>query len=213
LILTSNRTITAGFRVPGDDFAQRVPIAGTNATATASNVGATKEPGEPDHAGIPGGRSVWWTWTAPASGQVSINTAGTTFPNALAVYTGNVMSNLVPVASDLNSLGPTTSRVSFDAVAGMTYQLAVDGSGGANGNITLNLTPQTVLALVGAYRPSDTQFGFRLISAPGQAVRIEVSDDLINWTKWVEFAHPSGSFLLDDELTLTTNRFYRAVAP
>ena len=37
-----------------------------------SNVGATKEPGEPDHAGDPGGASVWYTWTAPADGVADV---------------------------------------------------------------------------------------------------------------------------------------------
>ena len=39
-----------------------------NLKARVSNCRAHKEPGEPDHAGNPGGRSVWWQWTAPASG-------------------------------------------------------------------------------------------------------------------------------------------------
>ena len=41
---------------------------------TISNAGATKELGEPDHLGNSGGSSVWFTWTAPASGRVTLST-------------------------------------------------------------------------------------------------------------------------------------------
>jgi len=205
--------VTAQFRVPGDDFVQRVPISGSTATATGSNVGATKEPGEPNHAAIPGGRSVWWTWTSPFSGPVTINTAGTTFPNALAVYTGNVVSNLVLVASDLDGGGPTTSQVSFDAVAGTTYQIAVDGGGGATGSITLSLAMQGVLALDKTVRLSDTQFGFTLISSPSQSVRIDVSENLTDWTPLTNVVNTTGSMPIIDDPAGASNRFYRAVAP
>ncbi len=38
------------------------------ASAFGYNWGATKEAGEPDHGGDPGGASVWYSWTAPDSG-------------------------------------------------------------------------------------------------------------------------------------------------
>jgi hypothetical protein len=213
LVLTSNVTLTAQFRVPGDDFLQRTPILGSTATVNGSNVGATKEPGEPNHAGIPGGHSVWWTWTAPLSGPVLLNTAGTTFPNALAVYTGTGVSSLVPVASDLDGSGPTTSQVSFDAVAGTAYAIAVDGGGGATGTITLNLGTQNSLTLEGPSRVSGTQFGFTLVSSPGQSIRVEVSEDLANWALLTNVVNASGSAWLIDTNASVNQRFYRAVAP
>jgi len=57
-----------------DDFAKRHKLSGTRIAITAANAGATKEPGEPDHLGNPGGSSVWYSWTAPASGRVTITT-------------------------------------------------------------------------------------------------------------------------------------------
>ena len=59
-----------------DDFAGRTVLTGASISLSASNKGATKEPGEPDHAGGTGGSSVWWTWTAPANGEVRITTDG-----------------------------------------------------------------------------------------------------------------------------------------
>jgi hypothetical protein len=44
----------------------------------STNVGATKETGELNHAGNTGGASIWWSWTAPSSGIVRINAQGYT---------------------------------------------------------------------------------------------------------------------------------------
>src|SRR5688572_20662531 len=71
-----------------DRFADAQVISGSIGTTTDSNNGASKEPGEPNHAGEPGGSSIWFRWTAPASGRFSFNTVGSSFDTLLAVYTG-----------------------------------------------------------------------------------------------------------------------------
>ena len=126
-----------------DNFADRTTLSGTAITTTGSNVGATKEAGEPSHAGSAGGKSVWWTWTAPTSGTVTIDTLGSSFDTLLAVYTGSSVSSLTAVPGGSNNDSPaggtTTSKVSFAVTAGTTYQIAVDGYGGVSGSITLHL--------------------------------------------------------------------------
>src|SRR5262249_41783113 len=109
-----------------DNFADRIMITGTHlSNVTGSNVGATQEPGEPFHADNVGLKSAWWTWTAPASGGVTLTTQGSSFDTVLGVYTGNSVSNLVFVAGNdedpLSSFG-LTSRVTFNATTGTTYQ-------------------------------------------------------------------------------------------
>jgi hypothetical protein len=123
-----------------DYFTNRTTLVGTNLSLLATNTYATKESGEPNHAGNPGGHSLWWSWTAPADGTVTINTDGSDFNTLLAVYTGSVVSNLVKIAAndDENSRS-FNSAVSFQAVAGTQYQIAVDGKNGASGTIVLNL--------------------------------------------------------------------------
>src|SRR5205085_956184 len=86
-----------------------------------------------------GGHSVWWTWTAPSSSRVSVDTIGSNFDTTLGVYTGSAVTGLTTVASDNDSGGNDTSRLTFTATAGTTYRIAVDGFGGATGNITLHL--------------------------------------------------------------------------
>ena len=85
-----------GWAQPANDlFANRTVITGTNSVATGSNVGATWEAGEPYHAGNSGGASVWWLWTAPFSGFVTISTAGSSLDTLLGVYVGSSVSRLV----------------------------------------------------------------------------------------------------------------------
>jgi hypothetical protein len=54
--------------MPGDNFVDRVPVAGQSSLFAGANLNATREIGEPLHAGKPGGRSVWYTWLAPITG-------------------------------------------------------------------------------------------------------------------------------------------------
>src|SRR5262245_45972179 len=65
---------------PANDlFANAVVLSGTNVSTNGSNVGASKQTGEPNHAGDAGGRSVWWLWTSPFSGSVVMHTSGSSF--------------------------------------------------------------------------------------------------------------------------------------
>ena len=124
-----------------DMFANRIVITGTNIVVTGSSVGATKEPGEPVHAGNAGGASVWWSWTAPAVGAATISTAGSSFDTLLGVYTGSSVSALTEVASNDDENYPTivTSKVVFDLVPDQTYQIAVDGYDGVSGFVQLQV--------------------------------------------------------------------------
>ena len=94
--------------------------------------------------GNPGGHSLWYSWTAPASGSVTLDTHGSAFDTTLAVYTGSTLSGLSKlVENDDTSSSDTTSKVSFAATAGVTYQIQVDGYNGTSrppwyGALTLN---------------------------------------------------------------------------
>src|SRR5206468_766086 len=95
------------------------------------------------HANNAGGRSIWWSWMAPRNGMVTVSTAGSNVDTVLAVYTGTAIANLISVASnDDDPKGGTTSVVSFQARAGVSYQMAVDAFGGQAGTIRLGLSEQ-----------------------------------------------------------------------
>lgn len=132
-----------------DNFANAIVLSGSRLTITGNNVGATGQTGEPDHAGSSDPlQSVWYSWTAPISGEFAITTVGTPFfivsdpqfgsfltglDTALGVYTGSAINNLTEIASNdeflFTSEGFASTSVSglkFTATAGTTYQIAVD---------------------------------------------------------------------------------------
>jgi PASTA domain/F5/8 type C domain len=124
-----------------DDFATAAMIAGDSGTVAGTNVEATAEPNEPDHAGYPAQASVWYRWTASVDGIARLDTCTASFDTRLAVYTGSALPDLIEVASndDSEDCGPgsTQSSLSFVARGDTTYQIAVDGFGGATGTFTL----------------------------------------------------------------------------
>ena len=134
-----------------DNFACRQIISGSNLTNVISNVGATREVGEPLHGGAACSNSIWYSWTAPSSGSVVIGTE-TDFDFAspiLAVYSGNSLATLSNIAfnfAPFNGQGSplNKARVAFTAISNQTYQLAVDGapvsSSDATGALTMTLT-------------------------------------------------------------------------
>lgn len=132
-----------------DNAGNAAKLGGAQDSAIGTNLAATKQPGEPAHAGDPGGASVWYSWTAPRSGPAQANTcsAATTFNTVLAVYTSNggvpPFTSLTKVAGNDDHPGGACSAkrslVDFDARGGNTYLIAVDGVGGATGAFRLNV--------------------------------------------------------------------------
>ncbi|MEX1007250.1 MAG: hypothetical protein WD271_05335, partial [Acidimicrobiia bacterium] len=110
-----------------------------SASTTGTTIDATKEVGEPNHAGNSGGRSIWYRITPASSGTATIDTVGSGFDTLLGVYTGGAVNALTQIAAndDTTGLG-LQSRVQFSAVANTTYQVAVDGYNAASGTVTLN---------------------------------------------------------------------------
>ncbi len=121
-----------------DDFATRGVLTGENITARSAAQGSTREAGEPIHAGTAGNGSLWWSWTAPRSGTVTLDTAGSVTDTLLHVYTGSAVASLTSIASnDDESSSVKTSKLSFTANAGTTYQLAVDNKNNDGGGLVI----------------------------------------------------------------------------
>jgi hypothetical protein len=137
-----------------DNFANSIALSGTDISTTGTNVEFTGESGEPNHAGLSDTlNSAWWNWTAPTSGTVTLNTFGSDYDTVLGVYTGLAVDSLSEVASNDDSGGTLQSQVVFDAIAGTTYQIAVDGYFSSTGNIALNLD------LVAGFSTGESVFG------------------------------------------------------
>jgi len=126
-----------------DDFANAADAGATLVyKGEGSLLEATRQPGEPNHFAPVGGAfalssaSIWWKWSAPAAGPVTVDTRGSDGDTVLAVYragaTPATLGGLVLVGGndDINfgydALG---SAHSFTAAAGAVYYFAVTGYG------------------------------------------------------------------------------------
>src|SRR5581483_3676584 len=114
-----------------DDFANATVITGSSFLTSADNVAATLEPGEPTADGNASGHSVWWRWTAPDNGTVLISTGSGS--GEVGVYVGNTVSNLTTIGGNEFAGDNYHTVLSFDAAAGVTYSIAVDGTYGNSG--------------------------------------------------------------------------------
>ena len=112
-----------------DNLAQALAISGMSGSTSGSSRGATREAGEPLHAGINGTNSIWYSWTAPTNGPFTFDTSGSSFDTVIAIYTGAAFP-LTPVASDDNSGTFNAGKVTFNAVANTSYRIAIDGTPG-----------------------------------------------------------------------------------
>ena len=196
-----------------DDFGNAIRIAGLRIALTASNIGATRQGDEQPHAGKEGGSSVWWSWKAPASGRVTVSTKGSNFDTLLAVYNGEDFSSLRQVAaSDDDPLNPPSSVVRFDANAGATYSIAVDGFQGATGAISLSLesqaTPAAILLSVEVFR---SLCRLQVLAETASRLVVEHSTNLLDWSAVSTNQVSAGTNLLSVPITPNGSKeFFRA---
>jgi hypothetical protein len=128
-----------------DNFECRILLTGANITLSPSNIGATSEPGEPNHFDLDAQKSIWYSWTAPFSGGAILNASANFKSPLLAVYTGTNLPTLTRVVA--NTTAFFQSRAVFSAIVGTNYQIAVDGTtvngstGEGNFSLTLTLSP------------------------------------------------------------------------
>ena len=128
---------------PGnDDFAAALPVSGRVLTLLGSNGCATREGGEPKHAGVSGGGSVWYRWLPNYTGVAQITTMGSSLDTLLAVYRGTTLNSLVNVAANDDALPSLRwSSVSISVSNNAPVYIAVDGYNGATGGIALHINP------------------------------------------------------------------------
>jgi hypothetical protein len=132
-------------RPANDNFANaaKIPAGGIFGLTTAEvpNNFATTEPQEPLHAGVSNSRSLWWNYSTDQPARVLVDTSGSGTEVVIAVYTGNSLAALIPVAST-NPPPDVPAILKFDAQAGVTYRIAVAGADeGEKGIVRLRVQP------------------------------------------------------------------------
>lgn len=125
-------------------------LSGSSGTVTGTTVGATGETGEP--ASIGGGNlnTIWYSWTATATGTFTVATCNlatetnTNFDTTLQSFSGNAVNTLTLLAQndDTNACTATVnpnyaSTISFPVTTGASYRIQVDGYTSAVGTYTL----------------------------------------------------------------------------
>ena len=107
-----------------DDRANAITLSGASGSRSFSTDDATVEDDEPIVLSCESAlSSVWFKWTAPASGKVTFSTAGSDFDTVLGVYRCDTLA-AVAFNDDTDDIA---SHCTFIAVEGQTYYVVVAG--------------------------------------------------------------------------------------
>lgn len=126
-----------------DNFADAIELT-LDTPQTGTNRNATRQSGEPDHAGSPAQRSVWYAYSSIYVMSLTItldhNSPSDGADYRLAVYTGTGLSDLIEVDS-VTGASPAAMTLTIPVYAGVIYYIAVDGIDGAFGDFIITISP------------------------------------------------------------------------
>ena len=200
--------LAAPTKPANDNFGSATTIGRITDEIWGSTSGATRQSGEPNPSNGTG-NSVWWKWTPTVSQKVQLSTFGSNFNTALGVYTGTSVSALTKVASSDDADSTTkTSRVIFNAVAGTTYRIVVEGRGTTDGG---------TVRLAGFLYPSNDLFSrARAVTVSSTDMTLTTGNNYMAstetnepyndsvYTVWWKFVAPvSGDFTIDTDASMT----------
>jgi len=206
--------------------ARKVVARGFSGTQIFSSVGSTKEADEPNHCGVRGGKSEWFSYQPTNSGILKLDTDGSNFDTVLAVYVGpgDSFLTLTNVACDNNGgTNGTASSVLFHVTSNTIYYIAIDGvnhpaTGAAySGRIQLNYRLVLPLVLTSIGYSSSNNHGrviFQITGTPGVAATVQAASSLAApvWTSLFTNPMANGSFTYTNTNALTfPTRFYRVI--
>ncbi|PYK96363.1 MAG: hypothetical protein DME19_19935 [Verrucomicrobia bacterium] len=203
-------------RAPNDDFARRISLIAP--ITMGSNVGATGEAGEPLPPTNSLAKSVWWTWTAPDTGDARLKVSG---GFALAVFVGTAVDDLLRVATGVNGseyiagIPTPNNTVRFQAIRGVDYQIAVTDVGGYEGDFTLSLDSPQATPRIDPASPTvlpTGEFFLRLSGATGRPFVLQSSSNLVTWSDVLIDTFQGATFLYSESPSLLRPQsFYRVV--
>jgi hypothetical protein len=115
---------------PANDAFANAALLPARAAVAGTTTGASREVGEPWHASSQVVQTVWYRWTAPASGRARV-TVSDGKPGALVIYRGDSPAGLQEVLAAVTDAG-------FAVSAGEEFRIMVGlGSGGVEGAFQL----------------------------------------------------------------------------
>ncbi|MGN6386038.1 MAG: hypothetical protein ACTHMT_07340 [Verrucomicrobiota bacterium] len=185
---------TPGVEVPpaNDNFENRTKVTGDFLFLRARNTFATIEPGEPQLNFPSINKSIWWEWTAPKSGWVTItsrfiskNVPPVFIDIPIGVFKGTNVDALEVFAPGnyVRTYSDQKSAAHFFATAGEKYQILSSALGIVSDDEQLiinQLTPAFDLLLENtAVGPDEFSFD---VNADTEKLYIETSTNLVDWS-------------------------------
>jgi len=215
---TASGTVVLHYTQPGgpppnDNLADAFVLTGLAGSTNGFSLDATTETDEPDRGVQQAAASSWYRWTAPASGWFTFDTLGSPLDTTLGIYTGTAFPNFVEVGSNNNiddGIPILQSRVTFLASKAVTYQIAVDGTFGAQDDFVLNWAPTAVLSveIVGG------SLLLTLKVADGDMYKIQDSTNLTSWNDVQTVSAGAGPVTIDlGSISGIPKKFFRAIQP
>jgi len=195
-----------------DFFAQRRKLLGNELDVSASNLGATRETGEPERR-LPEGNlkveyTIWFSWTAPASGWARLRRTSEDPPIYAEVFTGDSLGWLKSLWTETESFNPL-DEFDFLVEAGRSYQVSVGSAADWTGTFQLHLSgparPENN-AFVHAIRlPSDVESINGTVRnatvEPDEAIETP-SENGTAWYRWISPGRGLAHFF-DSQLSLS----------
>ena len=128
---------------PNDAFATAQPLT-LDVPVQGTVVDATVESNEPAHAGDRRTKSVWYSYTSPTDGAVTLDACDATFDDVIATYTGTAFNSFTAGPSVDDACNDLGAKVSLQVKAGVTVWIAIAGVEGGAGTFTLVAHAETV---------------------------------------------------------------------
>ncbi len=202
----------------GLSFFSPIVITGDWGSTNADNTASSPDSGTPTIAGNAPNAPVWFQWTAPASGEVTLDTIGSLATNGLkldtvlAVFTGNVLNGLNQVAAndDLYPLpfppsygqinetaqnifnvgtNVATSSNGAGGIGGTGGNGGTGGIGGINGGGTVSAVSEFLGELYEYFQPFGGPSGLRFNATAGTTYYI-VADSKPNYIETILLTPP-----------------------
>jgi len=189
-------------------------VRGYSGTQIFNTAGSATSPGE-IICGVIGGASEWISLVAEETGNVLLNTDGSSYDTVVAVFrrspTNSTILQLIACDNN-NGTNGLSSSLSFPVVAGQTNYIDVDGVNGATGILQLNysLATSTILKSTGV-----TPQGEKKLQVLGRAnmhFSLQASTNLTTWTTLITTNCPEAVFdYIDTDSISIPKRYYRAL--
>jgi len=190
--LNAHRALAGSSTTPANDpFSRAIELPSAGGSVSSSLTFATMEATELETFPGANGNTVWYRWKSVRSGAVTLETRSVGYRNAVSVYHGSTMDNLVRVAQFAESFVSETERNAFQAEANTEYWLQVDRIGTFGGPFSLTLSPapqndnfENALTLQGNFFQETGSNRFSTIENAEPAVWPTASRQTV-WYRWI----------------------------